>query len=242
MFQAYLQGSLPEGLALSERLLDMAESRRANRPRAYGLQGRSYCLLDAGQTAQAKESIIQLDELLAADPRFADQALLDDTLGLLPLAEIRTARSQRAGRFAELLMERVTKGSPSNFSFLAAYTAPAEVFLTDWRIRGSDHRLRRQARQALRALGRYARVFPIGRPRLLLWQGVRAGLKGRPSDAVRLLSQSATVAAALGLRQDEGRALLELAEHLGFDTAEGREALSPAETLLGVPVQRRRAA
>ena len=36
------------------------------------------------------------------------------------------------------------------------------------------------AREGLRALGAYRRVFPIGSPRYLLWAGADAARRGRP--------------------------------------------------------------
>ncbi len=232
MIQAYLRGEFAEGLALSDRLLEMAQARGATRPRTYGLQGRSYCLLDSGRIAEARLSIVELDDLLAEDPRFADQALIDDTAGLLALAEARAGRVRRATQLAEPLLARMAGQAPSNFSSLSAYAAPAEVLLSDWRTRGPSRILRRNTRRALRLLERYARVFPIGRPRLLLWSGIHAGLRGRAGLAARLLRESVRVAGQLGLRFDEARALLELADRLGPDTGEGREALRRAETTL----------
>jgi class 3 adenylate cyclase/tetratricopeptide (TPR) repeat protein len=232
MIQAYLQGEFAEGLALSDRLLEMAQARGATRPRTYGLQGRSYCLLDSGRITEARLSTVELDDLLAEDPRFADQALIDDTAGLLALAEARAGRVRRATLLAEPLLARMAGQSPSNFSSLAAYAAPAEVLLIDWRTRGSSRTLRRNTRRALRLLGRYVRVFPIGGPRLLLWSGVHAGLRGRAGPAARLLRESARAAGRLGLRFDEARALLELADRLGRDGGEGRQALRRAETIL----------
>jgi class 3 adenylate cyclase/tetratricopeptide (TPR) repeat protein len=233
MIQSYLRGRFTEGLALSDRLREMAEARDVNRPLAYALQGRAYCLLDSGRIVEARKAIVQLENLLAEDAQFADQALADDAVGLLALAEARAGRETRATQLAESLLGNVSQRSPSNYSALAAYTAPVEVFLVDWRVRGYRRSLDGASRRAFRVLKRYAHRFPIGRPRLHLWRGVQARLRGRARRAERHLRMSVRTARELGLRFDEARALLELSVLLGVGSEEGDEALVEGQRLLG---------
>lgn len=73
----------------------------------------------------------------------------------------------------------------------------------------------RMAARSLRVLKRYTRVFPIGRPRWLLWQGVLDAQRGRHQQAVDNLKASLAEATSLGMRIDQIHALGELAALLG---------------------------
>nr|HMQ55703.1 hypothetical protein [Anaerolineae bacterium] len=70
------------------------------------------------------------------------------------------------------------------------------------------------AREACRALRRYARVFPIGQPRAHLWQGVFEWLSGRPRVAGEHWSKGLQAAKRLGMPYAEGLLYLEIARHL----------------------------
>jgi hypothetical protein len=107
------------------------------------------------------------------------------------------------------------------------------VSLVDWRVRGYRRSLDGASRRAFRVLKRYAHRFPIGRPRLHLWRGVQARLRGRARRAERHLRMSVRTARELGLRFDEARALLELSVLLGVGSEEGDEALVEGQRLLG---------
>ena len=172
MFQAYLRGDLARGLELADELQGRAVARQADRPLAYCLQGRSYCLLNLGRIEEARQAIDELEELQARDPRPTDQALINDTLGLKALSELYRGNLRQAIPIAEILLARTSQGTPSNFSTLAAYQAPAEVYIEAWRHDVSDRKLRRKAKRALKSLKRYTRVFPIGQSSVFRWEGV----------------------------------------------------------------------
>jgi tetratricopeptide (TPR) repeat protein len=151
---------------------------------------------------------------------------------LLALAELRRGNLRKALTAAEVLLTRVSKQPPSNYSTIAAYAAPAEVYAEAWRSAPFDRELQRQLQSALRMLKRYARVFPIGRPRLLLWQGLYEELQGRRTRAIGSLEASLAEAVRLGMRLDEMRALKELARVLGESDEGGRNYRSRAEKIL----------
>jgi tetratricopeptide (TPR) repeat protein len=215
MMHAYLRGDLSRGLGYAEELEERAVSRHADRPLAYGLQGRAYCLLGMGRAEEASEVIDRLEEVHARDPRPADQSLISDTYGLMALAELHRGNLHKALATAEVLLRRVARESPTNFSTIAAYSAPAEVYITAWRRSTDDRTMLRMAARSLRVLKKYSRVFPIGRPRWLLWQGVLDARRGRHRRAVDNLNASLAEANTLGMRIDQIHALGELAALLG---------------------------
>ncbi|HSL27327.1 MAG TPA: hypothetical protein VLA54_13705, partial [Acidimicrobiia bacterium] len=232
MMQAYLRGDIARGLRLTDELRSRAVARHADRPLSYCLQGRAYLLLDLGQADEARHVIDQLEDVQGRDQRSADQALINDTFGLLALAELRRGNLRKALTAAEMLLTRVAKQTPSNYSTIAAYAAPAEVYAEAWRLAPFDRDLPRQLKRALRMLKRYARVFPIGRPRFLVWQGVYNELRGRGNRALRDLEMSLAEAVRLQMRLDEMRVLKELARFLGDSHPAARDYRSRAKNIL----------
>ncbi len=232
MIQAYLRGDITRGLQLTDELRARAVARHADRPLAYYLQGRAYLLLDLNRAEEARQAIDQLEDLQGRDQRSADQALINDTFGLMSLAELRRGNLRKALTAAEMLLTRISKQPPSNYSTIAAYAAPAEVYAGAWRLAPFDRDMQRQLQRALRMLKRYARVFPIGRPRLLLWRGLYEELQGRRTRAIGTLEESLAEAVRLGMRLDEMRALKELARVLGDSDEAGRGYRSRADAIL----------
>jgi hypothetical protein len=69
------------------------------------------------------------------------------------------------------------------------------------------------ASQAVGYLGRYARVFPIGEPRALLYRGLLAWMAGRPAVARRRWRGALAAAERLGMRYDQALVLDMLGRH-----------------------------
>jgi hypothetical protein len=86
-----------------------------------------------------------------------------------------------------------------------------------------------QAEQAMRALHRYAKVFPIGQPRALLCQGLLAWVDQRPVRARKAWRRSLAAAERLGMRYDEMLAHHQLGRH--GDPSERDEHLARARQL-----------
>ncbi len=232
MMQAYLQGQIHESLRIADGLVERAEQRGIDLLLAYGLVSRIYALFELARVEDALEDLRLLQDVLDRDPDFVDQALIDDGRALRAIAELRAGRTQRGVEVADQVLASVS-GPPSNFSAIAAYAAPAEVYLSVWRQQGmADRVLRRKVSKSMKRLNSYARVFPIGRPRLLLWQGVHDQLRGKTKRARRNLESSVARAAELGMRLDEARGLEALAWVLGIEHPEGTRHLAEATEIL----------
>ena len=98
------------------------------------------------------------------------------------------------------------------------YAMSAEVALALWldrrgRGEGDAGPWRAMAAQAVGHLGRYARVFPIGRPRALLHQGLVAWTDGRAGRARRDWRAALAAAEGLGMRYEQALALAMLGRH-----------------------------
>jgi hypothetical protein len=88
--------------------------------------------------------------------------------------------------------------------------------------------MKAQARRACKALFSYARVFPIGRPRAYLWQGLFEWLSGRPTQAHQLWRKSLAAAERLDMPYAQGLAHFEIGRHLPPDDPNRSKHLTQA--------------
>src|SRR6185503_12915058 len=72
----------------------------------------------------------------------------------------------------------------------------------------------------LRATRQYVRMFPIGRPEVLLAGGSLAWHRGRPAAAMTRWRRAAAAAARLGLPYEQARAHVEIGRHLAAGSPE----------------------
>ncbi|GEM_PF-494229 len=145
------------------------------------------------------------------------------TLASLHWALGQEAAALEAAQEARRIMGRI---SPTTYNNVEGYSGAAEVFLRLWQrsvlgVQGSRgaggwpvSRLERSGREALGSLKRYARVFPIARPRALLWEGLLRHLQGKPGRAQALWRQGIQEARRLGLVHEEALLHAELGRHL----------------------------
>jgi hypothetical protein len=184
---------------------------------AWGLIGQAEALLNMGDVGRA---VILLDDAAG---------LLAENLGSTRAEEIwayalraraallggdrRLARSL-AGAAADL----VGRLPPAAIYALGGYAAISEVCLGLWGPEGEGGAdLAAEARRACAILGRFAWIFPVARPAMLIWHGRFAWARGRHSQARWRWGRAAALAARLGMPYEQGRALLELGRHTQGD-------------------------
>jgi class 3 adenylate cyclase/tetratricopeptide (TPR) repeat protein len=231
MMQAYLRGDIGESLRTAGEVVERGERRGSDLLVAYGIVSRVYAMLELADFDEAVKALRLLQDIQDRDPDFPDRALIDDRYGLRALAELGAGRARSAVDFSDQLMARKS-GAPDNYSAIASFTAPAEVYLSVWRDQGvADRALRRKARRAMRRLNSYARVFPIGRAWVLRWQAVHDQLSGNSPRARRNAEASIAQARELGMRLDEARGLETLAWILGPDEPDADRHASDAASI-----------
>jgi hypothetical protein len=109
------------------------------------------------------------------------------------------------------------EGQPAGYHCLYGYAAACEVLLAlleDAPGPAERRELSRLSAEACRALGRYARIFPLGRSTSLRLRGLAAWLAGGHARARRLWTAAIDDALQRGLPVEEARARFELARHL----------------------------
>ncbi len=155
------------------------------------------------------------------------------TYELLARAHLRQGRLQLAQQEAEKTMELIEQTSLAAAHSLEGYAAPAELFLKLWeaateRPSGNHKELAKFARRACKILHKYARVFPIGRSRAWLWQGLFNWLSGKPGQAFKAWQKSLNQAQQLKMPFEEGLAHFEIGRHLPADNPARQEQLDRA--------------
>jgi tetratricopeptide (TPR) repeat protein len=216
---AYFQGDLARAASLFAEL------------RHYGSQHRNTQIQAWALLAQATHAVRSGD---------LDQAML--VLGdrrapaLEALLHLRHDEWQAASNAVQAALEPV-RAAPIKCYWYELYATTAEAAIALWQASrqrdiGDQPTVRaaaEQAEQAMRALHRYAKVFPIGQPRALLCQGLLAWIDGRPMRARKAWRRSLAAAERLGMRYDEMLAHHQLGRH--GDPSERDEHLARARQL-----------
>ena len=155
-----------------------------------------------------------------AEAGFRTRGGVVDLMNILALQAIAHERLGESDTALALANEAIALGArnppPGQQSFELHAFLP-EVLLRAWgRARlqiaqGGDHRaqgeaaavvLGRQVRLSLRAAARYARMFRIGQPGLLLNRARACAIEGRTREADRLAGRAAALATELGMPLD----------------------------------------
>jgi class 3 adenylate cyclase/tetratricopeptide (TPR) repeat protein len=210
---AFFQGNFARGVELRSSLYEEARGSGNVQHQAWGLRGRAENVLRLGRLDEAIESLETVADMLAGS---RDRHGQIQTHGMLAVAYLRRGDAPRAEREAAIAAELIAQSSPTVYSALEGYSGVAEVYLALWENAEPGKRLemRDSARAACKALRRFARVFPIGRPRLRLWQGVSEWLDGRREKARAAWRESLVAAERLGMVYDQALTHYEIGRRL----------------------------
>ena len=200
IWERYFQGELAAVRPLLAELDRLGRQSGDAQVRAWAVAGHAVIGLRTGDLAEASAA-------LRRRPAPAPQALLSLLQGDRAMA-VETLR--RALEHAAL--------PPVKCYWFDLYAMSAEVAMALWldhrgRDGGDTGPWRAMAGQAVRYLGRYARVFPIGRPRALLHRGLLAWTAGRAGPARRDWQAALAAAEGLGMRYEQALALDMLGRH-----------------------------
>ena len=238
MVEKWFQGDLVEAEEYANEIRGLAQKRRARRSQAYAAQGRAYVYVEMGDTANAGAAIDELERLgynvsvESGTRRPDDEALASDTLALRSLTHMRAGRFEQAVTDARQLVERMQGLRPFNFSAYMAYNAAAEVMVMTSTRGWGPHVTEQELTKAVKLAEAYAKIFPIGKPRPLLWKGMLKAKRGEASAASDLREAAAT-AHSLRMSLDEARALFELGR-LGLEGTAQAAAITAAKKAGGV--------
>lgn len=213
---AYFQGQFTRSVQLFARTSTSPHISGNQEHQAWGLNG---IAMNGLRLGQIDEAVTLLETAQGLIPRYADRVTETLNYGVLAVARLRQGEVEPARQAAEAAMRRTARRFAFSFAAFDGYAAVAEVFLALWES-GQEQpphtrrQLAHRARQACNTLlYRYAWIFPIGRPRAYLYQGLHAWLAGNPSRAQRMWQHSLAAAVRLALPYEQGLAHYELGRH-----------------------------
>jgi predicted ATPase/class 3 adenylate cyclase len=235
----YYEGDFDSMAKVGAELCALAERHDNPQQRIWGLNLQGMYHMQAGSIEQA---IHYLQEAWKHLPQSNDRATEILNRGVVATAYLRQGKHQLALQATETVRNLIGRSRPLLPFTFDGYVAVAQVYLALWEAsRGATTpsssatdlhpaTLHSETRSACRALHRYARTFPIGRPRAWLYRGTCAWLSGRPRYALRAWRRSLTEAKRLAMVYEQGLAHYEIGRHLPTDEpARGRHLDRAAE-------------
>lgn len=182
-------GEYDEARTFFEKIYPVAERTGSDMHRAVADSGIGECCLRQGDIEQAIERLQFADQLLRGKEYRSEQIRIG---GLLALAYWRNGDREPAIDAAERGTEIARKTLFSTVSTLEGHACLAEVAILRWRLARDEavapndaRKLRQAASKACRRLQKYAAMYPIGKPRSLLMQGLYASAAGKSWQSAR---------------------------------------------------------
>ncbi|GIV98385.1 MAG: adenylate/guanylate cyclase domain-containing protein [Herpetosiphonaceae bacterium] len=212
----YLQGDIRRSLELANELYAASRSVRDAHNQGWALRGKIIGLLAQGAFDEARICAQEGQRILTDHPEVVDEPLKVDIEALLALAYVRQGRREEALAAASSALAKLSRMAPTSYLSLPSYAAVADVYLTLWEEAGpaADRALIACAGRACRELRRYTRVFPIGRPHMLLYHGLYSWQRGKHRRAQRLWNRALVAARRLAMPYDQALVHLTIARHL----------------------------
>jgi hypothetical protein len=167
---------------------------------------------------------------MANDPELTDELKLR-IRGIAALVHTDRADWVAARTVADLAMELTAHQRPASFGTFLGYAGPAEAYLALWETGQADADGLRRAADALDRLRRFAKVFPVGRPRAAVLEGRHDWMRGRRDAAMRSWDQAIQLAESLSMPYEQGLAHYEIARHLEPTNAAQADHLAASRDL-----------
>jgi len=231
------RGQLGESKELFERAYQMVGTEGAVQAQVWSVAGLLAIELARKGRVDAN-SILDLELLLARGVDHSDAIM---SHGLLARSYWAQGDRDDALSHAKEASVRIARFPPASFHTLLGNGYVCELYLDLWEIEGKT-RWKRQADLALTGLRAFARLCPIGRPRIWTMRARRARLAGRPATALRCARRAVAEAQTLHMDLEEALAHRELVMQLSEKEAGPHlqrlimlRSTTTAEALLSAP-------
>jgi eukaryotic-like serine/threonine-protein kinase len=211
---AFFNGKFEGSLALFREAHTLSR-RSGNRQIAcWSLIGEGGSLSRLGRDSEA------IDRLEAAFAMIDEDIMKTEALcalGVLALARFRAGDRASASEAADRTLWYIRAMNPVAYWTVHAIAATAEVFLTLREERGVEGgTLDRRVHDAVAAMRRFARRFPVGQPAAFLLRGHAEWISEHHRRAHGLWRRAADRAERLGMPYERARAHLEIGRHLSL--------------------------
>jgi tetratricopeptide (TPR) repeat protein len=203
---------------------------------------RTFCALALGQLQAATACADQLQALFEGHKKIVDEPLKISGYGALATARVHQGKLDLARQAAEQADQLIARSTPSAYQALPGYAGVAEVYLRLWeeelksqipnlKSQNPKSQFRAAAGRAVKALHKFAGVFPIGRPRAWLWQGRYEWLSGNHAQARQAWRKCLAAAEKLMMPYAAALAHAELGRYADADDPERGQHLSRARDI-----------
>jgi len=228
------QGEFRYGLDTASEVLENAIKRHDPIPQVWSHSLRAEVILRQSKTDTLDVAISEYEKALKLLEQNIDQASDIRAAGALALTHWRLNNLQQALNVATATA-RKTVGNPTAPYAIEGYAGVAEVFLNAWET--GDTKYRPQARQACKAMNKFASVFPLASARANILQGRLDWLNGK-ADRARICWESvAKEAEKSKLPYEEARALLYLGQYILKGEEKAKALTRSLEILNSLEVQ-----
>ena len=229
---ALISGDVPYALNTQKILLEDARRRRNPLQQCWGLFGVAANSIRLGNVAVAIPMLEEALQILEEIPNLASSI---NTNGQLALAHLRLGEGEKALAYASRVIELAENISPTVYSMGIGFSAISEVYFELWERTVLDtnrqlepNRYRLLAEKALKLLGAFRKIFPIGQPALHYYQGLYEWLTGRRDHAVKSWYKGLESAQKFNMLHEEGLIHIRLGRALEHSSAERKEHLDCA--------------
>lgn len=218
----YFRGQFARGEKMYADLGEVARTNGNVEHQAWALSGQAAHALRLGHT----EAAISLWQKAFPLLESVTVSRLTETLsyGGLAVAHLRQGDFELARHAADSAHQLLRQARTTGYPTFEGYAGAAEVYLALWEaetqqahgaLTQSD--LRALATRSSEMLWRYAKTYPIGMPRALLFKGLADWLEGAPADAVKHWQTGLAEAERLGMPYEQGLAHYEIGRHVVGD-------------------------
>ncbi|MCY1076528.1 serine/threonine-protein kinase [Archangium lansingense] len=230
---AQYQGRFRRCVQLADEIETSARRRGAMQTRLWGVLVGAVALVRLGRSAAPLQELDVELPWMEAHAGVSEKVVMQ---GVLALARLRRGQEAQALEEAKRGLELLRGMRPVAYWMYSGVSQVAEVYLTVWEQRGGgtpqgQKEQGRAAREACKAMRKFARTFAIGQPFALLCNGLEAWLSGRPEAAIRAWGRCVQRAVALRMPYEEGRGRFELGRHLPREAPTRRGQLLRAREL-----------
>ena len=234
---AYYQGDIASVGEIGADLYALAARHDNFQQQPWGLNLQGTYHLQMGHTNRAIICLQTAWQMLASS---TDRITKIINRGILAVAHLRQGDHLLARQVVDTGVRLIGHTRPITSTTFDGYVAVPLVYLALWEasrdpslaprstVDRSATELAEQAKKACKTLHRYARVFPIGRPRAWLYQGWHDWLSGKARKARRAWRKSLAEAERLAMPYEEGLAHYEIGRHLPAGDAARQEHLGRA--------------
>ena len=198
------RGEIERSAELRRQVFEAAARDEDRQIQVWGLCEQAEMALLHGDSDAAARLLTQAGEI-AGDLGLTEQIWLN---GLLAETRRRLGDMAGARTAVDAAQAAISAAPPSAFYLTAPIAGMIAVNMALWREAPDNAALKKRAKKSIDLIARYARSFPVARPRKFLWQGIYNWAEGDEEKAAIAWQKGMASARELQMPYEEGLLLL----------------------------------